>query len=503
MAEWQRRFWQNAVSGYLGVGVRMVTGVVMFRLMYQTLPQAHFGFWALLWSIFGYGVLVDFGLGFTAQKAVAEKTATGDISGLNRLLATVFWTYSAIGFGLLVVFLTFRELLLARMGVPAADYALMSRTYIVFFIGMATLFPAGLFSEMLNGLQRIDLGNWYGILGNLLGFAVMSWGLFHGWELDWLMAASLVTSSFPSLLAGVSAYRGIRGLSLSPRWFTASTLKSQLGFSAVAYLVTFSNLLMGKTDQTVITFTLGVALVAIYQAGFKASEMLSMFCGQIMRAISPAAAALNARGDRDGLQALLVMNSRLALLLFTPCYALTAVYLEPLIRLLTGLAEVSRETFWVGQALLLATYSSMLTNGCSKLILMMCGKERVLLKLSLSEALCNLVLSVIFARWIGVLGVAVGTLIPCVIVGWFGVIPVTLRHFGLAFPRYVAAHLRGTWLALLAFLVVITGLLVFAPAAADSGFIALGWRGILCLLPVLWLGYPVIRGITKPTSSGH
>ncbi len=503
MAEWQRRFWQNAVSGYLGVAIRMLSGVVVFRLMYQSLPQAHFGFWALLWSIFGYGVLVDFGLGFTAQKAVAEKTATGDIQGLNRLLATVFWTYAGIGSLLLVVFLALREPLLLRMGVPPADHDLLAQTYVIFFIGMAVLFPAGLFGEMLIGLQRIDLSNWYGLTTNLLGFGLMWWGLTHQWNLAWLMASSIFTSAISYVLSAWSSYRGIPGLSLSPKWFTLSTLKSQLGFSVAAYLITFSNLLMGKTDQAVITFTLGVAFVAVYQAGYKASDMLSMFCGQILRAISPAAAALNASGDEAGLKALLLMNSRLVFLLFTPCYLLTAVYLEPLIHLLTGLKSVSRETYWVGQALLLATFSSLLTNSCSKLVLMMCGKEKMLLKISLSEALSNLVLSVILANLMGVLGVAVGTLVPCVLMGWLAIIPLTLRHFDLPFHRYAAAHLQGTWQALLSFSLVLGTLAWLVPAAPNCGFVGLGWRGMLCLLPLAWFGHPVVRNITKSHAESH
>ena len=93
MAEWQRRFWSTTASGYVGVVTRMLLGLVLFRTMFQQFSHAEFGFWSLLWSLFGYGILLDFGFGFTAQKAVAEKTATGDIAGLSKLLATILWTF--------------------------------------------------------------------------------------------------------------------------------------------------------------------------------------------------------------------------------------------------------------------------------------------------------------------------------------------------------------------------------------------------------------------------
>ena len=76
MAEWQRRFWTTTASGYVSLVTRMVLGLVLFRVMFETFTDAQFGFWALLWSLFGYGILLDFGFGFTAQKACVDVHTT-------------------------------------------------------------------------------------------------------------------------------------------------------------------------------------------------------------------------------------------------------------------------------------------------------------------------------------------------------------------------------------------------------------------------------------------
>ncbi|HEY1050331.1 MAG TPA: hypothetical protein VGE39_11270, partial [Prosthecobacter sp.] len=57
-AEVQRRIWSNALSNYLRTIVGIGVGLVTFRLLYQALPKEAFGFWSLLWSVFGYGVLL-------------------------------------------------------------------------------------------------------------------------------------------------------------------------------------------------------------------------------------------------------------------------------------------------------------------------------------------------------------------------------------------------------------------------------------------------------------
>lgn len=498
MAEWQRRFWSTTASGYIGFVTRMLLGLVLFRLMFQNFSGAEFGFWALLWSLFGYGILLDFGFGFTAQKAVAEKTATGDMVGLSRLLATIFWTFIGMALLLLVVFLLIREPFLSQMGVLAADRGEFARAYVVFFVGLAVMFPLGLFPEILRGLQRVDIANWVGTLSTVLNFVFLYWGLTAGWSLSVLMGISVAMSAFPNLIAAVVAIRRLPGVSLLPKHFDWGTVKAQMGFSIAAYLITFSNMLMAKSDQLVISLTIGVAMVAIYQAGYKMGEMLGLFSVQLQQVLSPAAAAMHAKGDKEGLKKLLLSSSRLTFFLVTPCYLLSAVYLEPLIRLLTGMKSVPVETWWVGQVLLFAVFSSQLTNGCSKRVLMMCGDERKLLFISVSDAVANVILSVILAFQFGVLGVALGTMIPTTLVGIFWVVPLTVNRLNIPWKTYFLHHVQGTMIPLVVFSAILAALAIWLPAPEHCGLLELGWRAAACMVPLLILGRKVIREMSRP-----
>jgi O-antigen/teichoic acid export membrane protein len=395
------------------------------------------------------------------------------------------------------VFVAIREPFLARMQVHPEDHVEFGRAYVVFFIGMAMMFPLGLFPEILRGLQRNDLANWVGTLATVLNFGFLSWGLHADWSLPVLMGVSVTTSALPNLVAVFIAFRHLPGISFSPALFEWRSVRSQMGFSVAAYLITFSNMLMSKTDQLVITLVINVAAVTIYQAGYKMGEMLSMFSTQLQQLLSPAAASLYARGDESGLRNLLLRSSRFTFLLVTPCYLLSAVYLEQLIQLLTGLDAVSKETWWIGQTLLFTIYSSQMTNSCSKRVLMMCGEEKRLLYISLVDALANIILSVALAYRFGVLGVAIGTMIPTVLVGWLWVIPMTVKKLKLPVSDYLGYHLKGTVLPLLVFSAILAGLAFGVPIASDGGFVELGWRGVVCMVPLLFLGRNVIRGMSR------
>ena len=101
---WRKHFWRNTATNYLSTIVRMATGIVLFRLLFQHLTREQFGYYSLLWSLFGYAILLDFGLGFSVQKIVAQKSTTGDIGAINRLVSTIFWSFSGLAAALLVLF---------------------------------------------------------------------------------------------------------------------------------------------------------------------------------------------------------------------------------------------------------------------------------------------------------------------------------------------------------------------------------------------------------------
>src|SRR3954451_8035673 len=99
----KRNIWRNTASNYICLGLKLGLGLLMFPMLYRELTKEEFGFWSLLWSVFGYGVLLDFGFGFTAQKRVAELSVTQEWEKLGRVLSTIFFSYLGIAALLVVV----------------------------------------------------------------------------------------------------------------------------------------------------------------------------------------------------------------------------------------------------------------------------------------------------------------------------------------------------------------------------------------------------------------
>ncbi len=493
--DWQTYFWRNTFTNYLRTVLRLGSGIVLFRLTFQNLSPEQFGFYSLLWSLFGYTILLDFGLGFTAQKAVAEKTASGRIDELNHLICTIFWTFAFFGAVILAVFAVAQPWFLEWTHVSAANRPALGLGYTIFFTAMALAFPLGIFPEMLRGLQRIDLANWITIGALVLNFVLMTWGLVAGWAFPWIVFISVATTVAPNFVALLMVFGRIKGFSLHPKHFRFAAIQGVLSFSIVAYLITFTNLIMARTDQAVISIGIGISFVALYQAGYKAAEMFGLFSVQMQDALSPAAAQMNITNDASGLRELLVKSTQLTLFLTTPLYGLCAVYLEPVIRILTGLKTIDPSTYWVGQSLLLATFSSLITNSCSKRILMMCGWERQLLKISLIDAAINLVASLILVRRYGVLGVALGTMVPTVLLGWLWLVPLTARFLKTGVLEMAGMFVRNVAFPIFVSLATLGALVSLAPASPGASFPAYIWRGFIVMGVLAVTGWPFLKQI--------
>jgi O-antigen/teichoic acid export membrane protein len=250
---------------------------------------------------------------------------------------------------------------------------------------------------------------------------------------------------------------------------------------------------MSRTDQAVISFTIGVSFVTLYQAGYKVSDMFGLFSVQMQDALSPAAAQLSILKNQTGLRELLLQGMRLTTLLTTPLYGLCVVCLDPLIRVLTGLKHVDPNTWWVGQTLLLATYSSLVTSSCSKRILMMSGWERHVLYASLLDAVLNFIFSLVLVFKFGVLGVAIGTMVPTVLIGWLWILPLTARFCEIGLGELVRQVLNSILMPMASGLTALALMAWFIPVTTETGFIGCIWRGTLVVVAVLALGYPFLR----------
>ncbi len=484
-----KNIWRNSISNYVCIGIRMLFGLAMFRTLYQHLRPEEFGFWSLLWSVFGYGIVLDFGFGFTAVKRVAELSAQQKWDELSHVLSTIFYLYVVIALFIVCAVLVGSTTIINLFQLSPTNKEGFRQILIIFFIGMGLVFPVGIFPEILIGQQKIFLANAIFAVSIIVNFVLLLLATHFDCGIQSYLLIALYCAFAPCLVCAIVALRGLPHVKIVPRLFSWRMVSRTLSFSVFAYVSTLSNLILTKTDQLVLSTALAVSSVAIYQAGAKVAEMFIAFAQQLPDTFSPAAAHLHARGDKEFLQRLLINGTRFSVMIATPVYFICAFYMEGILRLLTGDKLPSRETFWIGETLLLWGYMILITQSVSKRIFMMCGHERKLMWLGVGESLLNLSLSIALVLYFkNVLCVALGSLIATTFFGWFYLWPWAAREANLSTLQLARIVLFPIWLACLpqlAFVIVgrfmpwldfRTSVFFFLLKAALAGVV-----GVLCL----------------------
>jgi O-antigen/teichoic acid export membrane protein len=246
--EVHKNLWRNSISNYVTMGLKIVFGLLMFRMLFQNLSKEEFGFWSLLWSVFGYGILLDFGFGFTAEKRVAELSVHQEWEKLSRVLSTIFYTYVMLGTVIVLGVLCFSDSLVQAFHISGQNHASFHSMLIIFFIGMGITFPLGIFPEILIGQQRIALVNVIfgtSIVTNYLGLLA---AVHYHWGVPVMLMVGLACSVGPAAACAIFALSKIPQVKIRPQYFSVSMIRETTQFSLFAYEITFSKMIICIID---------------------------------------------------------------------------------------------------------------------------------------------------------------------------------------------------------------------------------------------------------------
>ncbi|MFK5938293.1 MAG: hypothetical protein QM497_07850, partial [Sulfurimonas sp.] len=287
------------LSNYIHLVIKIIVSLFLVRIMFLGMGQENYGFWALLWSIFGYSVLLEFGLGVTIQKKSAEFMASGQINKISSLFSTYLVVYFIIS--LLIIFTTIILSLNVDSFFIISDKSKIdeySLALLVFGIGSAVSFSLGFADEILRGFHLLKIRNLINTIFIVLN-AFLLWQCVVWDQPIYIYALVAVSIQFLNNLSFfIVLNREISDLRISLKLVDFSDVKSSMKFSLSAYLVMFSNIIIFRTDQIVISVIAGISFAGFYQIASRVAELFRQFATQFHESLSTKAAMLNADDDK-------------------------------------------------------------------------------------------------------------------------------------------------------------------------------------------------------------
>lgn len=426
----------NTMANYGLTITRFLTQIILTRILFLNLGQVSYGFWALLWSVFGYSLLLDFGFGTSVQKYTAEVAVTKDYDHYNHQISTVITTYAFMSVIIIFATLGFSQFIDSLFKFPeGTDVAYYQKVFIFFGLGTALIFPSGAFTEILRGLNRIYLRNIVNFINLVLNFIGIIIIFKLGYGLLQIAVFSVILNMFTNILMAVFCFRLLPSIRISPLLFRFNMLKEVVSFSLFAYLIMFANIIIFKTDQIVLGIMLGVTAVTIYQVASRFANLLNMFTHQFQESLTPIAASLYKDGQVDRLRHIMFSSNRIIAIITTLLFIILTTLIKPILLIWLDIDPADPQytdsyssIIQIVYLLNISMFLLLLFRSGSAKVLMMTGFHKFLSLLAVMESVMNIGFSIFFIKMIGIVGIAVGTLIPNVVLGLFFIFP-KAAHF--------------------------------------------------------------------------
>ena len=433
--------------------MNVVVSLMMMPFVIHCIGDRYYGLWILASTFVGYFEFLDLGLSTANQRYIAQALGKGDYDDVNATFNTCLGLY----LGTCVI-----ALIIAAIIAIATPYFVKNPgdvnifRSVILMIGatVALSLPVSAFLGFLQAHILFDVINVFEIGKLLIRTGLILWFLGQGRGIITLAIISLGMEV--ATMAVEVAYVRIRFPELPVRlsWFRREKIRSLFSYSIYSFIVKVAEAFQFQLDAFVITAFVGLTAVTHYNVGARIARYYLLFIVSAIYLIMPVFSRY------EGLKAYEEIRRK-----FTFVFKLNiiiSVFVGGAL-LIFGKAFIGR---WMGPeyldgypVLAILTWGLIFSTMqvTSKALLFSVSKHRFYAFTLIGEGICNLVLSIIFVKKLGIFGVALGTTIP-MLVSNLAILPLyTVRILGVPLWKYLGGALKtfavssalmlGAWLA--------------------------------------------------------
>lgn len=397
-----RNTFYNAVGRVWGILVSLfLTPYIIHHIGIEK-----YGIWTIVGVITGYFGLLDFGIGASFIKYIAEYKAKKDYEKLNQLVNTGFVFYSLFAVIIVAVGLLSINSLVAFFHIPSH---LQKDAFFVFSLGLIIFSISNALSPFVVtqvGLQRMDISNKVAVIlsiPNVVGTIIL---LRIGYGLPGLMINNAIIFIISSIINIVIAFNILPELRFRPLLFSNRMLKKLFSFGYKIQVSRFSALVSFQTDKLIITYFLGIGFVTFYQLGSSLLQQIRQIPLLLVSALVPAVSEMEVRKDQRSLVDLYLSGSKYLILVSAPIMFFVVINASLIMQ--TWMGEKYELAALVIQILAVGYFMS-IVSGVASSVAVGVGKTEFEMIYGFVTIILNLFLSIFLIIKIGFIGAVLGT----------------------------------------------------------------------------------------------
>lgn len=406
-----------------------------------TLGETQYGAWVLLISMVGYLGLLDLGVRGAVTRYVAKFYAGDDHESATRLYSSALRIFTIAGGIAILASVVLAALADRIFNIPPELLQIGRVVTVISGVSVAVTLISGVFGGVIIGLERFDYFNVTEfVLSAARAIAVVT-VLKTGNGLIALALVQLAATAARAILNVYLTRKLYPALKLTTWTWDRESARLIFSFGLTSSLLQATGALMLYSDSLVIGSLLPLGMITYFSIGGSLSEYARALVSGVSQTLSPRISALEASGKQSDLRTAVLTSARISSLVVMPIVVVFVLRGASFIGLWMGpnYSELS------GKVLTVLSVTLATISGYQIVTAAMLGMSRQggLIPVFLVEAVVNLLLSVLWVRTYGVLGTAVATAVPRVIISvlvgpWF-----VKRHLALGLREFwTSAYVR-------------------------------------------------------------
>lgn len=470
---------RSVIANWAGLGVNALLSLVMTPILLHGLGNLYFGMYMLVASVLDSCGLLDFGMRTASFRFLARHYGSGEREELDRTFASGMVITCCSAVLILLAALAAVFLLPRFFAVSAADRPVFRELILLLGGSLAAAFLSQILGTYLCAFRRFDFYNLNSAGAGILRTALIVIALHLGGRVLAVATITLGCSLLSLVSSSFLVHIADPAIAFCLRNISRRRIGELLGFSGNAFLGTLGDQLRFFIDSVVIGRVLGIAAITPFVIP---GRLMVLFREMGYSLASPMAGVMNedaGRRDENALRASFLRATRLCLLLSLFVSLLLLVNGAGLIRLWVGPGYASSYPLML---VLLSGYFLMLAQQPSVDLFLAQGRHRLRGWWNLGEGAANLGLSIYWGMRYGLVGIALGTAVPMILVQLFIQPWYALRTIALPAARYFReALLRPALVA--AIVLGVCGALRPWQHGYSAGWLLLsvGWQATLYL----------------------
>ena len=469
------RLARNSASNVIRTGLTSLVAIALPVILTHHLSVKVYGAWVLVLQLGAYVGYLNLGIQTALSKYVAEYQTRRDDAGCASSVSAGLRLM--IGAGVLGIILTCVLVVMIPQLFSGITPDLLREVRIsVLLVGcsLSVGLCTSVFSAIFLGLQRYHIPMVIAVGSRLAyGVAVCAAVLLHRGLIT--MAVAAAAANILTSLAEVIAWRRYAGFIHVSLWSVdPAMLRKVAGYCAVLAVWSGCMLLIVGLDVTIVGHY-AFNEVAFYSIAGSPTNLILMLIGALTGPLLPATSAISITSSPRRMGDILLMSTRYSVIVLLTTGLPVMVGGFMLLRLWVGPYYAVKTVLFLHVLLLanivrnyLAPYATMVVAT---------SRQHVATIAALSEGFVNVLLSILLARHLGAIGVALGTLIGAVV--------------GVAMHFAVSMHYTQASFSLSRTKLFVRGILIPSAMALPSVLLIPCWWSAhpATVSPLIWVGW--------------